>query len=107
VDSLGETVQATPLLAGPAASAAPPIGQVQPPAVASEPVVDLDPWASIDENGTANEILAAIIAEQKQQEAQLMRTDPELAFQANLQNQVANATMMSNMLNLRHTSAMA
>jgi hypothetical protein len=105
VDSLGATVQATPLLAEPAPSAT-PVLQSQPAAVAPESA-DVDPWASIDETSTTDEIMAAIIAEQKQREAQMLRADPQQAFQVKLQNQVANATMMSNMLNLRHTTAMS
>lgn len=105
VDNLGATVQATPLLAEPAPNTK-QARPSQPTAVAHEPA-EQDPWASIDETSTTDEIMAAIIADQEQQEARLLRTDPQQALQVKLQNQVANATMMSNMLNLRHTTAMA
>lgn len=98
VASYGQTAASTPLLAEPVPEpATPPVfggaaatGTEFPEATAS-----------------TDELLAQIHADQRRQEAELEAMDPEQAVQLKLQHQLVNATMLSNMLTMRHQATMA
>ncbi len=113
VELYGNTAQATAVLEMTDAPVAPPVfgpssaSPVHAQTAAPEPVADeaREPGRSADDSERG--LLRDIIAGQKKEEEDLMKTDPELALQVKLQNQLKTASLMSNMMNMRHQAAMA
>lgn len=102
VQAYGATAQATPVLSRPAPSLTMPvIGAAAAPAGAA-------PAAGSPESSDGiGSLVGELLADQRAEEERLAEEDPELALQVKLQNQVSNATMMSNMLNMRHQASMS
>lgn len=102
VQAYGATAQATPVLSRPAPSLTMPvIGAGAAPAGTA-------PTAGSPESSDGiGSLVGEILADQRAEEERLAVEDPELALQVKLQNQVSNATMMSNMLNMRHQASMS
>jgi hypothetical protein len=56
---------------------------------------------------TKAELVSEILKAQKDQEAELSKSNPDLAFQAKLNHQAHNAQLLSNMSRMSHETAMA
>jgi hypothetical protein len=108
----GETAQATPVLASADEQVVPPVFGATSRRSSSSPSRTSAAAAPSDSpvhgsQPSSRDLLAQIMAEQTKEEEELLATDPELALQVKLQNQLKTASMMSNMMNLQHQSAMS
>lgn len=98
----GGVLPAAPVWTAPATSAA---ATTTPP---SRPATTFNaPTVSEQPEAGPMELMDQIIAAQKKEEDELMKSNPELAFQKKLQNQQQNAQMMSNMMKIMHDTSMA
>jgi hypothetical protein len=107
VSLYGQTAQATEVLDMADAPVPPPVFGATPTTTRAPTTRSADLSPSEASGLSERELLAQIIADQKQEEEELLKTDRELALQVKLQNQLKTASLMSNMMSLRHQSAMA